>query len=72
MERLEKQSISLTISETALNKIILEGYSKEFGARPLKRYIQRNIETLIAKYILSNNSKNIIIDFDENKGFIIK
>ncbi len=70
--RLEKQSISLTISETALNKIILEGYSKEFGARPLKRYIQRNIETLIAKYILSNNSKNIIIDFNENEGFIIK
>ena len=54
-KRLEDKQIHLEVSEKAKNFVIEEGYNVSFGARPLKRFIQTNIETLIAKTILSNN-----------------
>jgi ATP-dependent Clp protease ATP-binding subunit ClpB len=63
-KRLTNANKKLAISENAKNKIIEEGYDEEFGARPLKRYIQKNIESLIAKYLLVNPNKDVInIDY---------
>ena len=45
------------ITEQAKELIIDQGYDVSFGARPLKRYIQANIETLIAKALLENEVK---------------
>ncbi len=69
-ERLVKKEIELEITPNALKEIATNGYSKEFGARPLKRYIQNNIENPIAYLIISSKVKakdKIIIDFDGDK-----
>jgi HK97 family phage major capsid protein len=61
----------ISISDEALDFVTDSGYNKEFGARPLKRYIQKNIESLIAKELLINPSKEIInIDYNGNSYII--
>ena len=52
-DRLKEQYISLSYTEKVIGKILEEAYSPEFGARPLKRYIQDNIETMLAGKIVS-------------------
>ncbi|AVN60423.1 ATP-dependent chaperone ClpB [Mesoplasma entomophilum] len=52
--RLENdKNLFLTFDLKAKNKIIDEGYDPQFGARPIKRYIEKNIETLLAQKIIS-------------------
>ncbi|AGY41510.1 ClpB protein [Mesoplasma florum W37] len=52
--RLENdKNFFLTFDMKAKNKIIDEGYDSQFGARPIKRYIEKNIETLLAQKIIS-------------------
>jgi ATP-dependent Clp protease ATP-binding subunit ClpB len=51
--RLAEKSISIEVTENALDLICDEGYDFNFGARPLKRYIQREIETQVGKMIIS-------------------
>ena len=73
-KRLEVKQIALEISKEATEQIIEQGYDVSFGARPLKRFIQANIETMIAKSLLSNEIKpksTIVVDYD-NEEFIIK
>ena len=66
--RLKDSDIELTISEAAMNSIVVEGYDETFGARPMKRHIQREIESKLARFIIANpDVKNILVDFkDEN------
>lgn len=52
-ERLLKQQLELTWSENAVALIAKEGYDPQFGARPIKRVIQRDVENLLAKKILN-------------------
>ncbi|HHU43645.1 MAG: ATP-dependent chaperone ClpB [Bacillota bacterium] len=54
-ERLEEQHLKLEITDAAKGLIAANGYDPHYGARPLKRYIQSRIETLIGRAILSNN-----------------
>lgn len=51
--RLEDKRIKVTVTDKAMTAIIEQGFDPSFGARPLRRFIQRNIETLIAKKIIS-------------------
>ncbi|NMA64161.1 MAG: ATP-dependent Clp protease ATP-binding subunit [Syntrophomonadaceae bacterium] len=51
-KRVEDQGFKLEISDEAREMIIQQGYNPEFGARPLKRAIQRNIENLVSEEIL--------------------
>ena len=68
-ERLNSQKLNLEITLNAKNYIIDNGYDGVYGARPLKRYIQSSIETLIAKFILSSNLKpNSVLVVDEIGG----
>ena len=51
-KRLAEKQISLHLSDEAVAHIIEQGYDPIYGARPLKRFMQRNLETLIAKALL--------------------
>lgn len=72
--RLEKLSITISLSDKAEEEIISQGFDKVYGARPLKRYIQREIETPLAKEIIKGSIKEkskVYIDF-ENDAFTFK
>lgn len=51
--RLKDREVKLNVTEEAKERIIENGYEAEFGARPLKRYIQKHVETAVAKVLLS-------------------
>ena len=71
--RLKDKRISIVITDKAKKYIIDNSYDVKFGARPIKRFVQRNIETLIANEIISNNIKynsSITIDLDNDKLII--
>ena len=56
-----------------MNYIIGRGYDMQFGARPLKRFIEQNVETMIAKEIIAGSIKpdtTITVDSDGEKLFI--
>ncbi|HEQ65475.1 MAG TPA: ATP-dependent Clp protease ATP-binding subunit [bacterium] len=57
-ERLSEQNVSVLLSKSAINYITKEGFSEDYGARPLRRVIQDKVELLLADYILAN-SKNL-------------
>ena len=66
-KRMAENDIELKISDEALNNIAVAGYDLEFGARPMKRHIQRAIESKLAKTIIANpDAKEILIDFKDN------
>ena len=56
--RLVDKKIKIVLSENAKEFIVDNGYDKNFGARPLKRYIQKTIENLVAKDIVSDKIKD--------------
>ena len=71
--RLMQSDVTLSITDKAMDKIIELGFDETYGARPMKRHIQRNIESLVAKYILENyDAKNIIIDINNDGDYLIK
>ena len=62
---LERNGIDLTITEKAIDLLADEGYDPEFGARPVKRVIQREILNRLSKDILAGNvdkDRSITID----------
>ena len=68
-KRLQKQGIELKLTERGLNYIVSQGTDSEYGARPLKRFIQQQIEDRIAEKVLLGElekSGTIIIDYDKN------
>ncbi len=68
-KRIRDKEISLTISETARDYITEQAYDPTYGARPLKRYLQKNVETLLAKKILADEvrfGENLVLDATEN------
>ena len=52
--RIEDKEISLTVTDRALDYIVEKAYDPVYGARPLKRYLQKNVETLLAKKMLAD------------------
>ena len=63
--RLEDKEITVKLSDSAKAGIIAGGYDPVYGARPLKRYLQKTVETLCAKLILANSvapGDTILID----------
>jgi ATP-dependent Clp protease ATP-binding subunit ClpB len=68
--RLARQNIDLKVDDAVKHTILRVGQDPQFGARPIKRYIQKHIETEIAKAILKNeDSENnlIIVGEDQNQ-----
>ena len=69
-KRLINSNIHLELTDKAKEYIIDSSYDEKYGARPIKRFVQKNIETLIAENIIKDNIKygdNIIIDNKDNK-----
>lgn len=54
-KRIADKEISISLSEAAKEYIVEHGFDMTFGARPLKRYVQKNVETLLAKKILAGD-----------------
>ncbi len=74
-KRLEDKNIKLELTQSAKDYLINNGYDEVFGARPLKRFVQKKLETLIAKNILMQKilpNENIIIDCKENELYLKK
>jgi ATP-dependent Clp protease ATP-binding subunit ClpB len=56
-KRLRERQLDLTLTEAAKELIMRGGYDPVYGARPLKRYIQKHLETLIARKIIAENTE---------------
>ena len=56
-KRLAEKELGLAVTDAAKSLIVQEGYDPIYGARPLKRYIQQKLETLLARYILEKDPK---------------
>lgn len=66
-ERIADKELKLELTDAAINHIIEAGYDPHYGARPLKRYLQKNVETLVARSILGNTlhaGDTITLDYD--------
>ena len=71
--RLKNINISLVLSDRAKDELVNTGFDPNFGARPLKRIISREIETLLSKEIINGNIKygdKVLIDYENNKYII--
>lgn len=68
--KLTEQNITLEISDAAKKRIARDSYSPVYGARPVKRYVQKNVETQIARVIMRGEAGEgsvIAIDSDDEK-----
>ena len=70
--RLEQSDKQLYVTEEAKGKIIQEGYNPIYGARPLKRYIEKHIESLLAYHILKYPQHNKLLISISDNSFIIE
>ena len=72
--RLKDKQLTLTVSDRAKEFIIENSFDVNFGARPIKRYVSRNIETLIANALINDEivfGSNVNIDIKNNGEFYI-
>ena len=68
--RLEEKELRIELTEAAKDFVVDGGYDPMYGARPLKRYLQKNVETLAARLILTGNvsrGDTILIDVKDGK-----
>jgi ATP-dependent Clp protease ATP-binding subunit ClpB len=69
---LENSNIKLTATKKAVDYIAKIGYDPQFGARPIKRVIQKNLENELSKMILEEKvNKNLVIVVDEKNGKLV-
>ena len=74
-KRLAEQEISVELTDSAKNYLITNGYDAIYGARPLKRFVQKKVETLIAREIIKQTilpKQKVTIDCKDNELVIVK
>ncbi|MDD3412895.1 MAG: ATP-dependent chaperone ClpB [Lachnospiraceae bacterium] len=74
-KRLADRDLKIELTDRAKKIIVERGYDPVYGARPLKRYMQKNVETLSAKLILKDlvsEGDTILIDTDESEELIAR
>ena len=74
-KRLEDKHIKLELTQSAKDYLINNGYDEVYGARPLKRFVQKKLETLIAKKILTQEiltNSQVVIDCNNDELYIRK
>ena len=74
-KRLEEQQIGLDVTSAAKDYIIDNGYDPVYGARPLKRFIQRTVETIMARKIIGNYfsaGDTAVVDYDRDSLTVYK
>jgi ATP-dependent Clp protease ATP-binding subunit ClpB len=70
-ERLAHRRITLTLTDAAKRHLVKTGYDPVYGARPLKRAIQKELETPLGRKILSGevrDDSNVVVDYDDIRG----
>ncbi|MGL4942936.1 MAG: ATP-dependent Clp protease ATP-binding subunit [Thermoguttaceae bacterium] len=75
VQQLAAQGITLTVTDAAKNAVAEQGYIPEYGARPLKRVIQREIQNRLAVMLLESRDvplKAITVDADGNGAIVVK
>ncbi|MCZ8540951.1 ATP-dependent Clp protease ATP-binding subunit [Psychrobacillus psychrodurans] len=73
-KRLKEQGIELEITEAAQDKITTEGYEPEYGARPLRRAIQKHVEDRLSEELLKGevlDGQHVIFDVEDNE-FVVR
>ena len=73
VDRLSDKKISIELTESAYQAIEDEGFDPIYGARPLKRFIQSQIETKLAKEMIKGHistGDHIIVDYEQD--FILR
>ncbi|KGP72519.1 ATP-dependent protease ATP-binding subunit ClpC [Pontibacillus yanchengensis] len=73
-KRLTEHEVEFNLTDQALDKIANEGFDPEYGARPLRRSIQKNVEDLLSEELLRENistGQNVTIDVDEEGKFYV-
>ena len=73
-ERIANRNLQLEFSDNLIDHLAEAGYDPAFGARPLKRLIQKEIEDTLAKHILAGqftSGKSIMLDWSPQEGLII-
>jgi ATP-dependent Clp protease ATP-binding subunit ClpC len=74
-KRLKEQEIDFNITEEALRVIAKEGFDPQYGARPLRRALQRQVEDRLSEELLQgviNKGDSVVIDAKENELFVEK
>ena len=73
--RLESRQLKVELTDAAMNAVIDRGFDPVYGARPLKRYLQSRVETLIARKIVAADvmpGTTLTVDADENGEIVIR
>lgn len=73
-KRLKEQDIDFELTDQAIEKIAKEGTDLEYGARPLRRAIQKNVEDLLSEELLKGNiekGKKVKIDINKDGEFVV-
>ena len=69
-KRIADRELSIEVTDDAADFIVEQGYNPIYGARPLKRYLQKHVETLVGRMILADEvapGDVIVIDTDGAK-----
>jgi len=72
--RLRDKQLTLSLTDAARGYVVAQGYDPVYGARPLKRFMQRAIETLIARKLVAENVQprtSLTVDYDGTNLFIL-
>ena len=73
-KRLADREIRIELTDAAKEAVVEQGYDQVYGARPIKRYLKKNVETLVARMILSgqvSTDKPVVLDYD-GKGLVAR
>ena len=73
--RMAEKQLKVELTDTAMEAVIDRGFDPVYGARPLKRYLQSRVETLIARRIIAGDvepGSTLTVDLDEKGEFVIR
>ena len=73
--RLESRQLKVELTGAAMDAVIERGFDPSFGARPLKRYLQAHVETLIARRVIAADvapDSTLVVDADEHGDIFIR
>ena len=69
-KRLEDKQLSVELTDAAKQYVIDNGYDPQYGARPLKRFLQRNVETLLGREIIAGDlsiGTKLVVDLKDGE-----
>jgi ATP-dependent Clp protease ATP-binding subunit ClpB len=71
--RLAERHIELKLTDAAITHLVRAGYDPAYGARPLKRVLQKEVETVLAKKLLGEairDGQSAVVDYDQSAGVL--